>query len=106
MPKYMVKVSYQADGVRGLLKEGGTKRSSVVRQLIEGQGGSVEAFYFAYGEHDAYLIVDFPKAASALGVSLAVNASGAIRISTVPLITPAELDEATKTAVTYRVPGA
>ena len=39
-------------------------------------------------------------------ISLTVNASGAVRLSTVPLITPEELDAASKKGVKYRAPGA
>jgi uncharacterized protein with GYD domain len=106
MPKIMVKASYNADGIRGLIKEGGTGRRAAVQKLIEGLGGKIEAFYFAYGEYDAYVIVDLPDAAAGLAVSLAVNASGALRLSTVPLITPEEMDAASKKSVTYRAPGA
>jgi len=106
VPKFMVKVSYTADGTRGLLKEGGTGRRDAVQKLTESLGGKVEAFYYAYGEDDAYLIIDVPDATSGLAISLAVNASGAVRISTIPLITPEEIDAACKKSVPYRAPGA
>jgi uncharacterized protein with GYD domain len=106
MPKVMVKASYTAEGSRGLLKEGGTGRRAAVQKLIEGLGGKLEIFYFAYGEADAYVIADFPDTASGIAVSLAVNASGVVRVSTVPLITPEEVDAASKKSVTYRAPGA
>ncbi len=106
MPKVMVKASYTADGARGLLKEGGTGRRAAVQKLIEGLGGKVECFYFAYGEADAFVIADLPDTAAGIAVSLAVNASGAVRLSTIPLITPEEVDAAAKKTVAYRAPGA
>lgn len=106
MPKFMVKASYSAEGARGLLKEGGTARRAAVQKVIESLGGKVEAFYFAYGDHDAYVISDLPDAAAGLAVSLTVNASGAVRLSTIPLITPEEIDAACKKSVSYRAPGA
>jgi uncharacterized protein with GYD domain len=106
MPKFMVKASYNADGTRGLIKEGGTGRRAAVQKLIESLGGKVEAFYFAYGEYDVYVIIDLPDAAAGLALSLAINASGAVRLSTVPLITPEEMDAASKRSVAYRAPGA
>ena len=106
MPKFMIKASYNADGARGLMKEGGSARRAVVETLIQGLGGKVEAFYFAYGEDDAYVIIDVPDATAGLALSLAVNASGAVRIATIPLITPEEIDAASKRAVAYRAPGA
>jgi uncharacterized protein with GYD domain len=106
MPKFMIKASYTVEGVRGLLKEGGTARRAAVQKIIESIGGKVEAFYFAYGEADAYVIAELPDAASGLAVSLAVNASGAVRLTTIPLITPEEIDAASKKSVAYRAPGA
>jgi uncharacterized protein with GYD domain len=106
MPKFLIKASYTAEGTRGLMKEGGTGRRAIVQQLVEGAGGKVEAFYFAYGDADAYVITDVPDASSGLAISLAVNASGAVRLTTIPLITAEEMDAATKTAVPYRAPGA
>jgi uncharacterized protein with GYD domain len=106
MPKFMIKASYTAEGARGLLKDGGSARRAAVQKLVEGIGGKVEAFYFAYGEDDAYVITDVPDATSGLAISLAVNASGAVRLSTIPLITPEELDAASKKSVAYRAPGA
>jgi hypothetical protein len=38
-------------------------------------------------------------------VSGAVNATGAVKLTMVPLITPEEVDEATRKAVDYRPPG-
>jgi uncharacterized protein with GYD domain len=105
MPKFMVKASYNAEGARGLAKEGGTGRRAAVQKIIKELGGKMEAFYFAYGEADAYVISDFPDAASALAVSLAVNASGAVHCATIPLITPEEIDAACKKTVKYRPPG-
>jgi uncharacterized protein with GYD domain len=73
--------------------------------LIEDRGGRLEAFYFAYGEDDALLIVDVPDSSSGLALTLAVNASGAARLSTVPLLTPEDVDAAAKISVSYRPPG-
>ena len=106
MPKFMIKASYTTEGTRGLLKDGGSARRAVVQKLMEGIGGKVEAFYYAYGDADAYLIIDVPDATSGLAVSMAVNASGAVRLSTIPLITPEEMDAACKKSVPYRAPGA
>jgi uncharacterized protein with GYD domain len=106
MAKFMVKASYTAEGARGLAKEGGTRRRAAVQKLVEGLGGKVEAFYFAYGEHDVYVVTELPDAAACLALSLAVNSSGAVRLSTTPLITAEEMDAACKKAVAYKAPGA
>jgi hypothetical protein len=42
---------------------------------------------------------------SAAAVSLAVSASGAVQTKTTILLTPEEMDQATKKSVSYRPPG-
>ena len=106
MPKFLIKANYTAGGTKGLVKDGGSGRRTAVQKLIEGAGGKVEAFYFAFGEHDAYIIVDLPDATAAIAASLVVNASGGATITTVPLFTAEEMDAATKKTVPYRAPGA
>ena len=105
MPKYFLQVSYVGEGLKGLLKEGGSSRVQTVTQLIKGMGGTVEAFYYAFGDDDVISIVDFPDNATAAALSLAVNASGAVTVKTTVLMTPEEVDEATKKTVDYRPPG-
>jgi len=106
MPKFLIVATYGPEGARGLQKEGGSGRRAAVQKLLESIGGKVESFYFAYGEKDTYVICDVPDATSALAVSLAVNASGHVRVSTIPLITVEEMDAVAKKKVSYRAPGA
>jgi uncharacterized protein with GYD domain len=105
MAKYLVSASYTADGVRGVLKDGGNGRRQAVQDLIEGLGGTLEAFYFAFGETDVYVIVDLPDSASAAAASLAVSATGATRSRVTVLLTPDEVDDATRKTTAYRAPG-
>jgi uncharacterized protein with GYD domain len=106
VPKYLLKASYSTEGIKGVLKEGGSGRVAAVEQLMEGLGGSVEAAYFAFGGSDAYVIVDLPDNASAAAVAAAIGASGAMsNYETIVLLTPAELDDAVKKAANYRPPG-
>ena len=106
MPKYLVKASYTADGIKGVLKEGGSSRQAAVEKLTKGLGGSVEAFYFAFGTDDVFLILDLPDNVSAAAVSLTVGASGAVTSNVTVLLTPAEIDQAAKKTVDYSPPGA
>ena len=105
MPKYLFQGSYTVEGVKGLLKEGGASRRAHVNQLIKGIGGSLEAFYFAFGSDDVVGIVEMPDDASATAISLAVGAGGAVGIKTTVLISPETVDEAAKKIVNYRPPG-
>jgi uncharacterized protein with GYD domain len=105
MAKFLFEVSYTQDGVKGVLKEGGSSRVKSIEKLTSAHGGKVEAFYFAFGGADAYLIVDLPSSVEAAAISLAVSASGAATLKTIVLITPAEVDSAAKVEVDYRAPG-
>ncbi len=106
MAKYLWKVSYTQEGLKGLLKEGGSSRVAAISKLAESRGGSLEAFYFAFGDADVYLIADLPSNVEASAISLAVGASGAASVTTVVLLSASEIDAATKVNVGYRPPGA
>ena len=106
MPRYLVQASYTVDGLKGILKKGGSSRKAAVEQMIQGMGGTMETFYFAFGGDDVVAIADLPDDASMTAVSLGVIASGAITgFKTTVLITPETVDEATKKTVSYRPPG-
>jgi uncharacterized protein with GYD domain len=105
MPKYLIEANYVGEGINGLLKEGGTKRRSAVDELFKSMGGAVEAFYFAFGDKDVFIIGDLPDNASAAALVLRVNASGAAMCTTTVLMTAQEIDEAVKKTATYRPPG-
>ena len=105
MPKYLIHASYTADGAKGLLKDGGTKRRQVAEAALKSAGATLEAFYFAFGDHDAIVVVDAPDHATIAGASIAINASGAVATKTTVLMTPEEVDQAVKKAVAYTPPG-
>jgi uncharacterized protein with GYD domain len=101
----MIQATYTAEGVKGLLTEGGTKRREAAVKAIKAAGGKVEAFYFAFGKSDAIVIVDLPDTVSAAAAALSISSSGVVTASTTVLLTPAEIDEAAKKSVAYRGPG-
>ena len=105
MKKYLIKASYNADGTKGLIKDGGSQRRSEVQKMLAGLGGKVESFYFAFGEHDAYIISELPDDVSAAAVGLRVNSTGLVSISTTVLLSPEDIDAASKKSITYRAPG-
>lgn len=105
MQKYLVQVNYVAEGVKGLLKDGGTRRRGVAEKLIKSLGGKMEAFYFAFGETDVFVIADMPDNASMAALGLALGATGTVTSRTTVLMTPKEVDAATKKKPTYSAPG-
>lgn len=106
MPKYMIEASYTVDGVRGLLREGGSGRREAVDKLVGSLGGKVEAFYFVFGKDDAIIIADLPDNAAAAAASLSASAGGGAHATIRVLLTAAEIDAATKQRGDYRAPGA
>lgn len=106
MPKYLIKASYSPQGLKGVMTEGGTGRAAAVGKAISGVGGHIEAFYFAFGTDDVYIIGDLPDNESALALAAAVGTSGALSsYETVVLSTPEQVDRAMNLAVDYRPPG-
>lgn len=97
-------VSYTPEGIKGLVKEGGTARRVAVEKILQKLGGRLEGFYFAFGDNDAYVISEGPDNATAAAISLAVT-TGAIRTKTIVLLTPEEVDLAVKKGVEYSPPG-
>jgi len=105
MPKYLLKVNYVGEGVAGLLAEGGTSRRRQAEELAASTGGRIESLYSAFGDTDLYVVAEFPDAASVTAVSLALNASGRMKATVTPLLTPGDVDAATKKQPRYRAPG-
>jgi uncharacterized protein with GYD domain len=105
MPKYLLQVNYTLEGVRGLHKEGGSSRRAAAEKLIKSVGGTMDAFYFAFGDTDVFLIADMPDQASMAAAALAVAAAGGATIKTTVLLAPEEIDIANTKSPSYRPPG-
>ena len=107
MAKYLIMASYNAEGTKGLLKDGGSNRKDAATKVIEDMGGTVESFYFAFGAHDAFVIVDLPNEIAAAAIGLKINSSGLVNISTTALLTPEQVDAACDkgTTLAFQAPG-
>ena len=105
MAKYLWKANYVGEGLKGLIKDGGTTRRAVVEKMIKSMGGKLEVFYYAFGETDLFCIADMPDNISAAAMALIIAASGAVTLNTTVLMTPEEMDQAAKKTPSYRPPG-
>ncbi len=106
MPKFMFTGTYSVQGQNGLLKEGGTARRAAVEAIVKRVKGTLEAYYFALGDHDFYVIADLPSNAAAAAVAATIGASGAVDgFETVALLGPEDIDAAVKLSPIYRPPG-
>lgn len=106
MAKYLFRSTYTTDGVRGLLDEGGSGRAAETEHLLARLGGRLESVYFSFGGADTYMIAELPDNMTAAAIRLAINASGAVDTEVVVLLTPDEIDRATRQKVGFRAPGA
>jgi uncharacterized protein with GYD domain len=105
VPKYLIQASYTGEGVQGLRKEGGSARRDATARACASVGGSLDAFYFAFGDSDVVAIIDMPDNTTAAGVVLLAAASGTVVDKTTVLLTPEEIDAAVKVDGEYRPPG-
>jgi uncharacterized protein with GYD domain len=101
----MVTGTYVGEGVKGLLREGGSSRRAAVQKAVEGLGGKLEVFYYAFGDFDVFGIAEMPDNVTAAAFSLMVNSTGTVNVKTTVLLTPEEVDQVAKKVVDYRAPG-
>lgn len=106
MPKYLLHGSYTAAGAAGVLRDGGMGRAAAIEELITSLGGAVESNYWAFGRDDFFVVAEMPDSEAAIVASLTISASGAAGVTTTPLISAAELDDAVSRTAEYRAPGA
>jgi uncharacterized protein with GYD domain len=105
MPKYMFEANYTADGLAGLKEASASSRAKAVSDMATGLGGSLESFHFAFGDVDAYVVVDLPDDEAAAAAAFTVGASSLTKVKTVKLLTLDEADAAISRSVSYRPPG-
>lgn len=105
MAKYLWQANYTPEGMQGLLKEGGTGRREMLEKLAANMGGTIESFNFAFGDNDIIIIGEFPSNVDVAALAMTIGAAGAASMKTTVLLTPEEVDQATKKSVDYRAPG-
>lgn len=105
MPRYLFKVSYSVDGVKGVMKEGAENRATFIGKMLADMGGSLDSFDFAFGQTDVYAIGELPDDESAAALAMAVAAAGTGSIETVKLLTPEQVDRSRSMSTGYRPPG-
>lgn len=106
MPKYLVEAKYTHEGLQGLLKDGGTGRRKAVEELCTSLHGHLDSIHYAFGDTDAYVIIDMPDDEAVAAAMLRVTASGSVTTKTTKLLTVEQVDEAIGRELAYRAPGA
>ena len=104
MAKFLIHASYSPDGLKGLVKDKASGRRAAISKMMESHGGTLEAIYYTFGEHDVILIADIPDNVTAAAISIAVSSSGLAHTTTTPLLTIDETDKALAKTVKYQAP--
>ncbi|OLC87073.1 MAG: GYD domain-containing protein [Thaumarchaeota archaeon 13_1_40CM_3_50_5] len=98
MPTYMIQGAYGTEGLAAIVKNP-QNRIQAVKPAIESLGGKLKDAYFSFGDYDFVIIADMPDNVSAVAISLAFGAGGALKTTkTTPLLSAAETMEAMKKA--------
>jgi uncharacterized protein with GYD domain len=105
MAKYLFQITYTEAGLQGVLKEGGYKQREILETAIRSLDGWLEVMYFSFGEVDIYIVTELPDNVSASAFSMIASSAGAARVKTIVLISPEEIEKATKKTINYRPQG-
>jgi len=105
MPKYLIVATYSSEGIKGVLREGGSERRKIIADMARTLEGELESFYYAFGSHDVYSVVDLPDNVTAAAMATHISAGGMVRCEITVLVTPEEMDKAARTKMYYRPPG-
>ena len=72
---------YAPHAVKGLI--GDPDREAAVKALLDSVGGKLESLMFTRGEYDIALIAEMPDQSTCVGLTMAVQASGAFTKMTI-----------------------
>lgn len=76
MAKFVVFFSFTTESARRFVAQP-SDRAAVVRGVVESAGGSMESYYWMFGQYDGLVIFELPDSKTAAALSLAVGGSGA-----------------------------
>lgn len=105
MPKYLIAATYSAEGIKGVLREGGSERRKVIEDIARNLDGELESYYYAFGGKDVYSVIDLPDNVAAAAMAANISAGGMVHCEVTVLITPEEMDKAARTKMYFRPPG-
>jgi len=105
MPKYLFEITYTESGLQGVLKEGGYKQREVIENAIKSLNGWLEVVYFSFGETDLFVVAELPDNVSASSFSMIASSAGQARVKTIVLLSPDEIERASKKTINYHPPG-
>ena len=107
MAKYMALFNLSSEAIRRFVANP-SDRAAAVRELVESVGGSLECYYWMFGQYDGMAVFEMPDAHTTAATSLAIVSSGAFtRFETHELIEASDLTAIAERAreIVYQPPG-
>lgn len=107
MHTYLYTGRYTADGVRGVIGEGGAAREAATRALFESLGGRIVTYGFVMGEWDFVILAEMPSDSAAVVPPMMARATGTVEVHVTRVYSSAEIDESSSLArgVSFRAAG-
>jgi uncharacterized protein with GYD domain len=108
MTKYLALFGFTSEAIKQFVLSP-SDREAVVRRLVEPVGGSLDCYYWMFGQHDGMAIVEMPDSRAYTAVTLAIKSSGAFtHFETHELIKADDLTGIAAWArqIAYQAPGA
>ena len=107
MPLYLTRFSYTPQTWARMIDNPEDRRAAA-QEYIESVGGTLQGFWYAFGEHDGYTLWEAPDNVSMAAVALAIGGGGALSsFETTVLMTVEDTLAALEKAgsVKYKPPG-
>ena len=107
MAKYLALFGFTSETITRFVANP-SDRSAVVRGFVESVGGSLECYYWMFGQYDGMAIVEMPDSHTRAAATLAIIGSGAFtHFETHELLAADDLPAIAERArlVTYQPPG-
>lgn len=108
MPFYLMRFSYTPEAWARMIKKPEDRRD-VARTVVETLGGKLHGFWYGFGEHDGFVLIEAPDNVSAAAFAVGIAAGGSLRSAetTVLLTVEETIKMLTKAqGLAYSPPGA
>ena len=88
MALYLIRFGYTPEAWSALMEHPQDRRDMLASRIFGNFGGRLHGFWYSFGEHDGYALLELPDNVSAAAAHIAVNATGSFRsLETTVLIT-------------------
>jgi uncharacterized protein with GYD domain len=91
---YLFRFSYTPESWAALIDHPEDRREMLATRIFA-FGGQLQGFWYSFGEHDGYALVELPDNVSAAAVTAAISATGSLHhLDAIVLVTAEDMLEA------------